>query len=130
MTSEMAIRAAAMSPRGAHSWQPGPTKKADLDCHFELWRERPRAEWRHVCSPVYPHEIITNDGTLGLAPCSLPNNEAFVMMRKRISFRSELTLERRWSKVRRVTRQARNSRKRADMWGNELTHYLNWLSLA
>jgi hypothetical protein len=52
------------------------------------------------------------------------------MMRKRISFGSELPLERRWSKIRRVTRQARNSRKRADMWGNELTHYLKWLSLA
>jgi len=52
------------------------------------------------------------------------------MMRKRIPFRSELPLERPWlSKVRRVMKKARSSRERADVWGNELTHYLSRLSL-
>jgi hypothetical protein len=51
------------------------------------------------------------------------------MMRKRDSSRSELPLARHWlSKVRWVTRRARNSRERADMWGNELTRYLGRLS--
>jgi len=81
-------------------------------------------------APLYPHEIITTDGTLGLAACSLTNNEAFVMMKKRVSLGTELPLERRWlSKVRRVVRKARNSRERAEVWGNELTHYLSRLSL-
>ena len=76
----------------------------------------------------YPHQIIDYDGTLGLAPCSLTNNEASVMMRKRLSFRRELPLEHNWlSKVRRVVRKARNSRERADTWGNELTRYLSRL---
>jgi hypothetical protein len=82
---------------------------------------------RAMCAGrFYPHEIIKTEGTLGLVVCSFTNNEASVMMRKRISFRSELPLERHWlSKVRRVMRQARNSRERAEMWGNELTRYLS-----
>jgi hypothetical protein len=52
------------------------------------------------------------------------------MIKKRVSFSRELPLEQRWlSKVRKVRRRARNSRERADMWGNELTRYLGRLSI-
>jgi hypothetical protein len=73
--------------------------------------------------------MINNDGTLRLAPCSFTNKEA-IMIRKRVSSRSELPLEHHWqSKVRKVMRKARNSRERADRWGNELARYLSKLSL-
>jgi hypothetical protein len=78
---------------------------------------------------IHPQEIIENIGTPRLVACSPTNNEAVIMMRKRFSFRSKLPLERNWlSKVRTVMRKARNSRERADMWGNELTRYLSKLS--
>jgi hypothetical protein len=52
------------------------------------------------------------------------------MIRKRVSSRRELPLQQRWrSRVRKVMRKARNSRARADMWGNELSRYLGRLSI-
>jgi hypothetical protein len=52
------------------------------------------------------------------------------MIKKRVTFSRELSLEHRWlTKVRKVIRKARHSRERADMWGNELTRYLGKFSI-
>jgi hypothetical protein len=73
------------------------------------------------------HKALRNCSTRPLF--SLAKYEVVTMMRKTAPHSSKLPLDHHWLvKVRIVMRKARKSRERANVWGKELTRYLNKLS--